>query len=336
MLNHKLLLQFKDVNMNGILGAYELKQDGSGQSLSGAQVSRLIKDDQLAWVHLDGTSLESRVWIQQEITYLDHIIIDALLAEETRPRILEFQEGVLMILRGVNLNDNAQPEDMVSIRLWADEHRIISIERKPLKVVADIQQSIKNDKGPRDTGEFITRLVTRLIERMETFLSDIADELDLIEESLINGDHTLQRQELSSIRKKALIYRRYIAPQRDVLAYLKSVDIEWFKSEHKRKIQESHDKVLRYLEELDMIRERAQIVKEEILATISDRMNKNMYVLSMVTAVFLPLGFLTGLFGINIGGMPGVDSNLAFTVFCVVIVILVISQLIFFRWKRWL
>ena len=93
--------------------------------------------------------------------------------------------------------------------------------------------------------------------------------------------------------------------------------------------------MLRYVEELDAIRERAQIVKDELANMIADRLNKNTYILSVIAAIFLPLGFLTGLLGVNIGGIPGVNSPIAFAVFCLLLTILVAVQVIIFRKLKW-
>ena len=68
-------------------------------------------------------------WFRREVSYLDNFVVNALLVDETRPHILPVDEGILLILRGVNLNESTKPEDMVPIRLWIEPHRIISPQR---------------------------------------------------------------------------------------------------------------------------------------------------------------------------------------------------------------
>ncbi|MCB1367090.1 MAG: zinc transporter ZntB, partial [Rhodobacteraceae bacterium] len=89
------------------------------------------------------------------------------------------------------------------------------------------------------------------------------------------------------------------------------------------------------VEDLDAIRERLQILKEELTSIMNDRLNKNMYILSVITALFLPLGFLTGLFGVNLAGMPGAANSAAFIGFVVALVLIGALQLLIFRWLRW-
>lgn len=320
---------------DAIIHACSINQDGTGEALTGNKISKLLKADSLAWVHLDGNKSETRDWLENEITYLDRIIIDALLADETRPRIVEFEEGSLLILRGVNLNENAKAEDMISIRLWIDQHRIISIQRRPLKAIKDIQERIINGNGPKNSGDFITMLASRLFERMEPVFLEIDEALDDVEERVIENPSPSERQLITNVRKQAIVFRRYIAPQRDVIAHLRTSEQPWLDAMHKRRLQESYDRVVRYVEDLDTLRERSQIIKDELSNALADRMNKNLYVLSILSAIFLPLGFLTGLFGINIGGMPGVENEYAFAIFCGSLILTFILQFFIFRKLKW-
>ena len=83
------------------------------------------------------------------------------------------------------------------------------------------------------------------------------------------------------------------------------------------------------------MRERAQIVKDELSNALSNEMNRNLYQLSLITAIFLPLGFLTGLLGINVGGIPGAEVPTAFWIFCGLLSLIVGLQLAMFQRLRW-
>lgn len=320
---------------DAILHAHAIKGDGSGSILTGEAISKTIKDDALAWVHLDGNNPSARAWLEREVSYLDHLILNALLERETRPRIIEYDQGALMILRGVNLNADSEPEDMISIRLWVDAHRIISVQFRPLKAVGDIAEHLENGAGPKDSGEFVGALSARLFERMEPVFSELDDSLDQVEENVIENPDKSLRSNITDIRKQAIIFRRYIAPQRDVIMQLRTSDMSWLTHNHKRNLQENLDRVTRYIEDLDAIRERASIVKDELANALADMMNKNMYMLTIVAAIFLPLGFLTGLLGINVGGIPGADNDGAFFIFCGILSFVVFLQVLYFKWQKW-
>ncbi len=318
-----------------ILLAYELDGKGGGEALPKDAVANLIKRNRTTWVHLDAGHPETRPWLEREISSHDPFIVHVLLADDSQPRMTQLHGGVLLILRGVNLNENADPEDMVSIRLWVEKHRIISVRRRRLKAIQDMEERIKTGMGPKDSGQFICMLTARLFERMKPVLSALDVKTDEIEEKVLEDADVSLREAIVDVRIQAIMFRRYMTPQCDAIEQLRMSDLNWLDDTHKRHLQESYNHVTRYVGDLDAIRERAQIVKDELANILSDRLNKNMYVLSVVAAIFLPLGFLTGLLGINVGGIPGAENSDAFMIFCGLLVIVVAIQVIIFKRLKW-
>lgn len=317
---------------NWVVLAYQLDGKGGGSAIPAAELSNELSGSY--WVHLDLNHEESHQWLRQSAG-LEPVIIDALTAEETRPRVVEMDDSALIILRGVNLNEDADPEDMVSIRLYIDQHRIISTRRRKLKAVADIEEQISHGVGPKSSGELVSMLAARLGDRMEESITRLSESTDDVEESVIDNPDSGLRHQIVEIRKQAIVFRRYLSPQRDALAKLRSSELVLFSKSDKRYFQETYDRTLRYVEDLDAARERAQIVQDELTTLLTDRLNKNMYLLSVIAAVFLPLGFFTGLLGINVGGLPGVDNPMAFWEFSILLLVLVVLQILVFKWRKW-
>ena len=134
-------------------------------------------------------------------------------------------------------------------------------------------------------------LVSALFDRMDPVLTQLSEQTDNVEEKILEGASITLRESIVDIRKKAIMFRRYMAPQRDAIGQLRMSDLDCLSDNHKRQLQEAYNHIVRHVEDLDAIRERAQIVKDEIANILSDRLNKNMYVLSVIAAIFLPLGF---------------------------------------------
>lgn len=315
--------------------AIALSGEKAGLELHGKDIARLVDAADLAWVHMRAESQDTRDWIETNLSYLDRPAIDALLAEETRPRISEIGQGALIILRGVNHNEGADPEDMVSIRLWVDANRIISVSKRGLKSVEDLRNRILAGHGPDRAGVFVCALIDRLNTRIESFRHRLDEGTDQLEQLVIETPLQEQRRPIMERRLQTIIFRRYITPQRDEVGHLLQATLSWLTPEDLRHLHESHNNLKRIVEDLDTIRERLQILKDELASIMGDRLNKNMYILSVFTALFLPLGFLTGLFGINLGGMPGAGSSAAFWVFLAALALIASLQAILFRLMRW-
>lgn len=318
-----------------ILQSWLFDGKGGGKKLESQHISGKLKDKDLAWIHLDVNNSESRKWIERELTYLDRTIIDALLEKDTRPRLTEVKNGMMIILRGVNTNPESEPEDMVSLRIWIDPHRIITLQRRPLKSIKDIVKKIEDGEGPIDAGDFLSMVCTRLFQYIDSAITLLSDEADDIEDAILDRADASYREKIVNVRKQSIIYKKFILPQREVVSQVVISRQGWISDQDRMELRENHNQLIRYIEELDSIRERAQVVQDELTAKLSDKLNRNLYVLSIITAIFLPLGFLTGLFGINIGGMPGVDNPMAFWIFVASLSIIVAIQAIIFKIMRW-
>jgi zinc transporter len=323
------------VNNDGLIAAYILDGKGGGKRVGWKEIQQWTAAAGLLWVHLNFEAPEAQRWIREE-SQLDDVVGDALLAEESRPRITTFDEGVLVALRGVNLNPGADPEDMVSLRIWAEENRIITTRRRKLLSVADLCSALEQGKGPETSGEFLEDVADRLMVRMGDVIDELEDKAAELEEAVLTAESHELRPMLASIRRDAINLRRYMAPQREAIARLQSEKISWLAEEDRVRLRETYDRLTRYIEDLDAARERAAVTQEELISRLSEQMDNRMYVLSIVAAIFLPLGFLTGLLGINVGGIPGSEYKAAFFVFCLLLVALVIIELIIFKRKKWM
>lgn len=317
-----------------ILLAYQLDGKGGARALTKTEVEENNIQD-IHWCHLHANYPETKDWLMTK-SKLDPLVVEALLAEETRPRMFEVQDGSVIILRGVNFNQESDPEDMVSIRLYVNKHRIISVRKRRLKAVVSIEEALERGKGPCTTGQFIEMLIDRLAHHMEPVITLINEHTDDIEEHTLGYTDQAIRHLLINIRRQSIIFRRYLSPQRDVLSHLKFVDQDWITADNKRHIHENFDRLTRFIEDLDASRERCQIIHEEIKHTLSDQLNRNMYILSVFAAIFLPLSFITGLFGVNLSGIPLAQDQSAFGLFSFLLIIFTGLLIFIFKKLKWL
>lgn len=316
---------------------YCLLLDGRGgaRPLNEAELKSWQPEQGLLWLHLNYDSPAVATYLMQELG-LDEISAAALTAEETRPRAAAHQGGLLMALRGVNSNPNADPEDMVSIRLYATPQRIISTRKRRLLSVDDIVNAFAGGEGPQSSADFVARLCQQLVRRMGGPVHEAEEQLDELEESLLSMPRAKLRSELSALRRQCIALRRYLAPQREALQWLLSEKLPWFADDERAQLREAGDQLAQKIEALDSIRDRAAVAQEELVNQISEESNNRMYLLSIVSAVFLPLGFATGLLGVNVGGIPGADDADAFAIFILVMAAMAGALLAWFRYKKWI
>jgi len=318
----------------GLLFACIFDGRGGGQEIGWPEVRSWRAEQGTLWVHLERSAPSSQRWLREE-SGVDPLSCEALLAEEPRPRATAMKGGLLVILRGVNLHPDADPEDMVSIRMWIEAGRAITLRRTKLMAVQDVRESIAQGQGPGNSGDLLVQIGARLLDRIGPVVEELDEAVDDIEEQVLTARGRELRGRLADLRRQAIALRRYIAPQRDAMSQLQREDAEWITPLHRARLREIGDRTTRYVEDLDAARERAAVTHEELLGRLSEQMNRTMYVLSIVAAIFLPLGLLTGLLGINVGGIPFAEAHWAFGAVCALLVVIAGLELFLFRLLKW-
>lgn len=286
------------------------------------------------WVHLDYGLASSRAWLEER-SGLGELEVEALLADDPRPRELVFGEALLIILRSVNLNEGEDPEDMISLRLYIEPSRVISVRRRRLKTVAVVREQLAQGVGPKTVGELFISLVEGIVDRIGDVVDEVDDLSDELEDRVLDMEGRTLRPRLAMLRRKAISLRRYVAPQRDTIGRLPMARVSWLNDTERAELREAGDRITRFVEDLDSARDRAAITMEELNNQLAEQMNHTMYRLSVVTAVFLPLGLLTGLFGINVAGMPWTQNPYGFAFVSTILVGMAGLQLWWFRKLDW-
>jgi zinc transporter len=243
---------------------------------------------------------------------------------------------LLLFLRGVNLNPGAEPEDMVSVRIFASAQRVISLRLRPLRATDELLALLSEGKGPKTSSElilYLAQFLTHKVQDLVTCLSELVDE----EEEKLDADerYTPEHGSILHIRRRAAGLKRFLAPQRDIFGQLTRIKLPWFVDDDADYWNELNNSLTRYLEELELTRERMGLVLEAEDRRLNVRMNRTMYRFGIITCIFLPMSFLTGLLGINVGGIPFSSSPYGFLIACLTVLAMAFGQWWLFRRLRW-
>jgi zinc transporter len=320
---------------NGLIHACLFDGKGGARLLGWDEINAWTPDDGRLWIHLSYASTEAITWLREE-SGLEPLIVEALLSEETRPRSTVIGEGILMTLRGVNLNPGADVTDMVSLRIWAEEQRIITTRKRRLFSVTELIEKFAAGMGPSTSSQFIHAVNDLLTSYIEETVEKIEDRASSLEELIMTAHDGKLRVQISAIRRQAILLRRYLAPQREAIIRLHLENVSWFTERDKSHLYEIANNLIRIVEDLDSLRDRANVAQEELVNILSEQLNSRMYMLSLITAIFLPLSFLTGLLGINVSGIPGANSRWAFLIVIMLLLAVCSGQFVYFHKKKWI
>lgn len=320
---------------SGLVHGVRLDGAGGGEQLDWNGVTSWRPEDGVAWVDLDYAAPDAERWLGLEAKLAPYTR-EALVAGDPRPRAELRDDGILLIARGVNLAEGAEPEDMVSMRVWIEAHRIITLRHRDVRALRTVGQGLRDGRGPRDAGDFLGALVDEILGPVSTLVDEIDDQVAALEDAALGHDVAVPRAKIADLRRRAIALRRFIGPQREALARLAQLNAPWLGDNVRARLRDAADRQARTVDELDAARDRAAVTHEELAARTDELANRRLYVLSLVTTVFMPLSFLTGLLGVNVGGVPATGISWAFWGLCALLGMMAFGQVWLLRRMRWL
>ncbi|QBG34291.1 zinc transporter ZntB [Litorilituus sediminis] len=283
------------------------------------------------WLHCNRSSAQFEKWLMDE--GVDESIIESLLASDTRPRFQQIDDSsFFLILRGVNLNAGKEPDDMLSIRLLYTPKRVITCNLQQSKAIASVAKDLRKARGPENIEQLVIAILTQLNAKIDAVIEPIEDFINAQDSDEFSNE---QISEINSQHRKLLKLNRFLKPQLYALSALSKNDIAAFEP-YKVNIANQLDTLQRIVDTIDFYIAQIDVINNRIAQLNSEVMNRNTYLLSIIAGIFLPLGFLTGLFGINIGGMPGVENSSAFYWFCGLLTGIGVFEIYLFKRLRFL
>ncbi len=320
---------------DGLVSAYLLDGKGGGRELTWTEVRGWSPEQGTLWVHLNRTRKSAFDYLSQE-SGLSATAVESLLAEDTRPRVVREGHGLLINLRGINFNPGADPEDMISLRCWAEPKRLISTRARRLMSINDLRAEIEAGRAPVDEMDCLFRLGRILLDKVGVVIGELEDGIDALEDEVISGETKNAREQLTRLRRRAVTMRRHLAPQRDAFMRLEMETHALLDEKDSVQFRELADMTTRFVEDIDSIRERAVVIQDEIISRLTERQGRHSYTLSVVAAIMLPLSFITSLFGVSMVSVPLTQDADGFTNLLIGLGALTLVQIVVFRLMRWL
>ncbi|CDZ28116.1 CorA family divalent cation transporter [Neorhizobium galegae] len=330
-------------NEPGLRFALVLDGHGGCRTMNMAEACSWKPGDGLVWLHFERDHPATAEWINTNGGF-DPLVAEALLAEDSRPRVEPLGDGLLIILRGVcaappeEAEKNSDEIDLVPLHIWVDEHRLVTLRDSGHYITAlrDIRRALDHGKGPRQAGELLALVSDKLVRDLEPVLDDMDEEVDELDELIFKGEAGEVRQRLKLLRRRAVQLRRYLAPQRDALNRIEHDDAPWLRERDKLRFREVIDKLMRFIEYLDAIRDRTGILHDDLSTVIGERIARNSNRLAALAALLLPPSVVAGLFGMNVGGIPGVNDTWAFLMIVALVIVISAGTLWILKRIEWL
>ncbi len=313
---------------------FVLNGRGGGKRIDMDDIA-LYKTQKL-WIHADYKDTETQEWLMK--MDLGDRVIENLLDEDTSPRYFPQKKGLLVVMRGVNTQRNADIDDMIAVHMWIEKSKIITLSHRSVPSMRKIQTMLKNGKGPKTPTDCFITLAKNMTANIEKAIVKIDDEVDEIEEAVIEQESYRDkelRSQISELRHKIVGLRRYIVPQRDVVKIMRNISHPVLSDENLNELREIYQDLSQAVEDLNFARDHSTVTQEELDSKTNINISQTMYIMSIVMVIFTPLTFITGLLGANIGGIPFGEDSHGFIFISLILLAIAVLQLSLLKKMKW-
>ena len=298
-------------------------------------------DGQITWLDVDGIHETGLIEKLGGIYQLHPLLLEDVVNTEHKPKLEVYDTGHLFLtLKMLHIESDSPLEisaEHVSFVLGANY--VISFQEEltgdiftPVlnRLKASIGKTRKN--GP---DYLLFALMDVVVDNYFVILEKLEDKLDLVEDQVIRGAKHLSLADLYALKRELTLVRRIIWPLRDIINQLIREDNPLVGRKTIPYYRDLYDHVMQVIDTVDSYREFLASLTDVHLSTISNRMNSVMKTLTIFSAIFMPLTFIVGVYGMNFENMPELRWHNGYYYTWGVMAIVTIGMVIYFRWKRW-
>ena len=259
--------------------------------------------DAFLWLHFNLANQASRRWLDQSLPLPDafYSSIDHTTTSSTRVEIAE--QWLIAVLNDVTVF-GLDASTVSTMALCVGDGLLISARHTPLRSVDRLRASVKRGERFRSAVELLAHLLRDQADVLVQIVREATRQVDHIEDAMMAGRITSSRAELGALRRTLVRLQRLLAPEPAALFRLLNKPPGWIAADDLQDLRESAEELAAALTDSIALVERARLLQEELVAIVNERTGKTLFILTIVTVVTLPMTIVSGLFGMNVGGIP--------------------------------
>lgn len=264
-------------------------------------------DGGFVWLHLTLTHAGALPWLQRHAALAENFV-EAQQAGSRSSRIERVNDELFAVLNDVTFDFAFDVGDVATLWMQVSERLVISVRRAPLRSVDRLRMAVKRGERLRSSVALLDHLLRDQADELQRIVRQATERVDDIEDALLAGRAAGHGTEVAALRRLMVRLQRLLAPEPSALLRMISNPPTWVTDQDRQQLQQASEEFALVLRDIQALQERIRAVQDEMAAHVAQENNRTLYVLTMVTVLALPINLVSGLFGMNVGGLPLLDS----------------------------
>ena len=303
------------------------------------QLKRFLESDNIKWIRVTGVHDPELIGQIGEIFQINQLELEDLSNTSQRPRMEEREKYIFQIFKALLLNTDDRDVTIEQVSLVVGENYVISFHETDPKLFDALRTRILTGKGKirKMKSDYLAfALADILIDQYFLILEDIGDTIEAIEDELISNPGGASQEAIYRMKRRLVYVGRTIWPVRELINEVERSDHRLIREESRIYFRNIYDHTVQIIETLDTLRDLTSGMMDLYLSSVSLKLNEIMKVLTIFSALFIPLTFLAGVYGMNFKLLPELNWQWGYPVFWIICIITTIFMLFYFKKKRWI
>lgn len=303
------------------------------------ELARARKSEPVTWINVAGLHDTDQIAEIGRVFGTHPLLLEDILNTEQRPKIDQYDTYLYLILKMIHWEEPAQQIETEQISIVLGQGFVLTFQEQEKDIFDPLRQRIRSGQGRiRQLGaDYLAyTMLDAVVDHYYVILENLGEQIEAIEEELVTDPDPETLQKIQEVKREMLFLRRSIWPLREVVGGLQRGDFPQFQEGTLIYLRDVYEHTIQVIDTVETYRDVVSGLLDIYLSSISNKMNEVMKVLTIISTIFIPLTFITGLYGMNFQYIPELQFRWGYYVVWCVMLLLSGAMLLYFRRKKWL
>ena len=293
----------------------------------------------VTWINIDGVHQFENIEKIGKKFKIHPLVLEDIMHTGQRPKMEDFENYLFIVLKMFQYDEDKTQTKTEQVSLIFGSNYLISFQEDEGDVFDPIRERIRTDRGRiRKMGvDYLAySLMDAIVDNYFTVLEKIGESIEDIEDEMLKNPTPEILQIIHTLKRELIFLRKSVWPLREVISRLERWESPLIEKSIDIYLRDVYDHTIQVIDALETFRDMLSGMLDVYLTSVSNRMNEVMKVLTIIATIFIPLTLVTGIYGMNFKYMPELNSPWGYPMVYIVMLIISLVMLIYFRRKKWL
>lgn len=293
----------------------------------------------ISWINVDGVHDINTIEQISSKFNLHPLVLEDIVNTGQRPKFEDFDDYIFLVIKMFLFNDKLRELETEQVSLIIGSNYVISFQEKEGDVFNNIRDRIRQSKGRiRKMGaDYLAyALLDAVVDGYFAVLEGLGEKIELLEDDLVSNPspHTLHK--IQGLKRSMIFLRKSVWPLREVVGGIQRAESKLIQDTTRVYLRDVYDHTIQVIDTIESFRDMVSGMLDVYLSSVSNKMNEVMKVLTIFAAIFIPLTFIAGIYGMNFQFLPELKWKWAYPCWWILVIALVVGMLFYFKRKKWL